>query len=147
MRTTPDNITALAPHEVFVFGSNLAGRHGAGAAKRAMQWGAKYGRGWGLFGQTYALPTLDEHLDKLPLLRIEEGVIALKICAEIRPGTTFLVTEVGCGLAGFTVEEIAPLFARCKDVENIHLPARFWEVLNRDELEPVGGLTHDPRNS
>lgn len=131
MRTTPNIITSLQPNEVFVFGSNLAGRHGAGAARTAMQWGAIYGRGWGLFGQTYALPLLDEKLNKLPLSRIEEGVIALNTCAEARPSTTFLVTEVGCGLAGFSVSDIAPLFRRCMYTDNIHLPKRFWDELNK----------------
>lgn len=132
-RTTPDNITALKPWEVFLFGSNEAGRHGAGAAKTAMGWGAEYGESWGMHGNTYAIPTLDGDLQKLRLGAIEFHVDQLVQFAKDNPRWTFLCTEVGCGLAGFAVEEIGPLFKDAVSVSNIHLPARFWAVLNAEK--------------
>lgn len=130
MRTTPDNITELLPNDVFVFGSNEAGRHGAGAAKLAMRWGAKYGHGFGMAGQTFAIPSLDKDLRQLRLHEIDGYVIAFADNARLIPHLTYRVTEIGCGLAGFTPEQIAPLFAPCKDIPNVHLPARFWAVIN-----------------
>lgn len=129
-RTTPENITALKVNEIFVFGSNLAGRHGAGAARLALKWGAVMGGGIGLHGQTYAFPTLNPSLDKLSIGGLSASVDHLVATARRNPEFIFLVTEVGCGIAGFTVEEVAPLFAPCVDVANIHLPERFWAVLN-----------------
>lgn len=129
MRTTPGNITELRTNEVFVFGSNLAGRHGAGAARQALKWGAVLGNGIGLHGQTYAFPTLDGNLQKLPLSHLAASVVQLRQCAEQNPSLTFLLTEVGCGLAGFGVDEIAPLFSPCTSTPNIHLPERFWAIL------------------
>lgn len=98
---SPDGlITALDPGEVFVFGSNLAGRHGAGAAKQALKWGALYGRGRGLCGQTYALPTKDQNLRVLPPERIALEIRALAAFAVVRPTLRFYLTAIGTGLAG-----------------------------------------------
>jgi hypothetical protein len=129
-RTTPDLIAELAEGQVFVFGSNYAGRHGKGAALTAMQWGARYGTGEGLAGRTYALPTKGHDL-RLPLsiARIGLHVDKLVACARQNPGLTFLVTEVGCGLAGYGPKQIAPLFTVAATVENIHLPVPFWQWL------------------
>jgi hypothetical protein len=96
--------------EIFVFGSNLAGAHGAGAARAAMQYGAKYGEGIGHVGQTYAIPTKDENIETLP-----EGIVRTYITsfcryAEAHPSLKFFVTRIGCGLAGFTDAQIAPMF-------------------------------------
>lgn len=125
MRTTPDYITELAPGEIFVFGSNLAGMHGGGAARLAYQkFGAVWGKGVGLHGRSYAIPTMHGGVE-----RIAPYVDEFIVFARNRPDLTFLVTEIGCGIAGFTPEEIAPLFSRARDVENIHLPARFLELL------------------
>lgn len=129
-RITPDNITDLKPGEVFVFGSNTAGRHGKGAAKTALKWGAIYGEGFGHWGRTFAIPTLDHRLRKRSLDAIAEDVSIL-IDAAKAGQFTFLVTEIGCGLAGFSVKEIAPLFADAVHVPNIHLPARFWHILQQ----------------
>lgn len=97
--------------KVFVFGSNLAGRHGAGAALAARQlWAAKYGVGVGPTGRAYAIPTKDEHLRALPLARIHPFVDAFLAYARAHPDTTFLVTRIGCGLAGYTDTDIAPMF-------------------------------------
>lgn len=103
---TPDFITSLQPNEIFVFGSNIHGMHGGGAARIAyMKFGAKWGVGEGLTGQSYALPTMEGGVDY-----IAEKVQNFLACAKAHPELTFLVTKVACGIAGFTIEEIAPLF-------------------------------------
>jgi hypothetical protein len=129
-RVTPDNITELKDHEVFVFGSNESGRHGKGAAKTAMKWGAKYGQAKGLQGKTYGIPTVNASIsNKLALSKIEKYVSEFIKDAQEMEDKIFLVTEVGCGLAGHTVKDIAPLFRDAVHVENIHLPRKFWRVL------------------
>ena len=97
---------------VFVFGSNLAGRHGRGAALDAkLKHGAVYGVGEGLSGQSYAIPTKDERLRTRPLPAIRESVERFMKFAADHPEMTFQVTRVGCGLAGYRDEDIAPMFA------------------------------------
>lgn len=96
---------------VFVFGSNLAGRHGKGAALWARQHrGAVYGQGTGLQGNSYAIPSKDEHLRTLPLDRIEPHVCEFLAFARSRPDLTFQLTPIGCGLAGYRREQIEPMF-------------------------------------
>ncbi|MBP5334710.1 MAG: hypothetical protein J6Y61_02860 [Bacteroidales bacterium] len=124
-RVTPDNIQTLKPGEVFVFGSNLQGMHLGGAARLAHErFGAVYGQGIGLFGQSYALPTMN-----LSLEEIARYVDEFILFADQHPELTFLVTRVGCGIAGFSDEQIAPLFARAFALPNVYLPASFWKVL------------------
>lgn len=128
-KITPEKITKLDEMQVFVFGSNLAGRHGAGAAKLAKdKFGAKYGISEGLMGQSYALPTKDAFLKTLELDRIEWHIGKLLDCAEENPLLEFLVTEVGCGLAGLHPRVVAPLFFKWMQEipENVSLPMRFW---------------------
>ena len=97
--------------EIFVFGSNLAGRHGKGAALFARQThGAKYGVGRGLTGRSYALPTKDKAIQTLPIQDVEFNVKEFIKFAEEHPEATFNVTKVGCGLAGFSEAQIAPMF-------------------------------------
>ena len=124
-RTTPDFITRLAENEVFVFGSNLAGFHGGGAARVAHQrFGAVWGQGVGLQGQSYAIPTMQGGVET-----IRPYVDEFIVFARQHPELTFLVTRIGCGIAGFTDEDIAPLFKEALGVDNIILPATFMDVL------------------
>ena len=124
-RITPNNINRLAPNEIFVFGSNLAGMHGGGAARIAVEeFGAVMGQGVGLQGQSYAIPTMQGGVNTI-LPYVEEFIKF----AKQHPEMTFLVTKIGCGIAGFSVKEIAPLFAGAVDVENVHLPQEFWNEL------------------
>jgi hypothetical protein len=96
---------------VFVFGSNLAGRHGKGAALHARQHhGAIYGQGTGLQGSSYAIPTKDAHLRTLPLDEIQRHIFDFKTFAAARSDLTFQVTPVGCGLAGYSPVDIGPMF-------------------------------------
>lgn len=97
---------------VFVFGSNLAGRHGAGAARHAAQsWGAQYGVGEGRTGDAYALPTMDHHIRPLPLDQIARRAETFLAHARAHPGDSFLLTAVACGLGGKHPSDIAPLFS------------------------------------
>ncbi len=124
-RITPEHITSLKSNEIFVFGSNLAGAHAGGAAYLANQrFGAVMGQGVGLQGQSYAIPTMQGGPDTI-LPYVEEFIRF----ADMHPEMTFLVTRIGCGIAGFTPAEIAPLFAGAIEVENIHLPMDFWKEL------------------
>lgn len=98
--------------KVFVFGSNLAGRHGAGAAKFALQHhGAIYGKGEGRQGNSYGIPTKDGNIKTLPLEEVKKGVDRFLDYAVENPHVTFQVTKIGCGLAGYTEDQIAPMFA------------------------------------
>lgn len=129
-RITPENITELQNNEVFVFGSNKAGRHGKGAALQALSWGATPSLGEGPSGKTYAIPTKDYKLKPLNIEDIRISVKRFEQFASNHPEKTFLVTEIGCGLAGFTPQVIAPLFRRSLSIENVHLPIRFWSILS-----------------
>ena len=117
-RTTPERITSLQPNEIFVFGSNLRGMHGGGAAYVAYRhFGAIMGQGVGLHGQSYAIPTMQGGVDT-----IRSYVDEFIEFAKQHPSLTFLVTRIGCGIAGFTDEEISPLFEKAYEVDNIVLP-------------------------
>lgn len=134
MKIANDNITELKENEIFVFGSNLSGRHGKGAAKTALDWGAVYGKGNGIQGKTYGIPTKDVNVYKtLPLSEIKKYVNEFLNYAFLNPDKTFLVTEVGCGLAGYSVKEIAPLFKRALELDNILLPRRFYRKIKTDD--------------
>lgn len=129
-RITPDKIIKLNDNEIFVFGSNLSGRHGKGAAKTALTWGAKWGQAAGLQGKTYGIPTKDASVKRI--LRIDEikpFVDDFIKCATYHSGNIFYVTEIGCGLAGYKPKNIAPLFKEAINVKNIFLPKRFWSKL------------------
>ena len=118
---TPERISELKPNEVFVFGSNLAGMHGGGAAWIAYErFGAIMGQGVGLQGQSYAIPTMQGGVET-----IKPYVDEFIAFAKDHPEYKFFVTKIGCGIAGFSVEEIAPLFYHAIDCENIILPKEF----------------------
>jgi hypothetical protein len=130
-RTTPEIIKTISENEVFVFGSNLSGRHGKGAAKTALGWGAKYGQASGIQGRTYGIPTKDASIRRtLSIEEIKPFVDDFIEWAKYHSGNIFYVTEIGCGLAGLKPKEVAPLFKEAVNVDNIHLPARFWHNLN-----------------
>lgn len=118
---TPEFITELKADEVFVFGSNLAGMHGGGAAWVAFRkFGAVMGQGVGPQGQSYAIPTMQGGIDT-----IKPYVDAFIDYAKAHPESFFYVTRIGCGIAGFTDSEIAPLFRDAAGVDNICLPESF----------------------
>lgn len=120
-RITPDHITSLNDNEIFVFGSNAQGLHGGGAAAAAMKYyGAQWGQGEGLQGRSYAIPTMGT------INETEAAVARFVRFAREHPEMKFLVTRIGCGIAGHTPAEIAPLFAGVANVENICLPKDFW---------------------
>lgn len=100
-----------ASGKVFVFGSNESGLHGGGAAAEALKYGAEYGNGFGRQGNTYAIPTKDRNVRTLPLHRVRDHVDEFLDYAREHPDTEFFLTRVGCGLAGYEDEDIAPLFA------------------------------------
>lgn len=126
-RISSNYITQLAPNEVFVFGSNLQGMHGGGAARLAYrEFGAEWGQGVGLFGQSYAIPTMQGGVETIKPY-VDDFIEFAKKHSEL----DFLVTEIGCGIAGFTPQEIAPLFSRTitEDIQNIYLPESFYALL------------------
>ena len=124
---TPERISELKPNEIFVFGSNLAGSHGGGAARLAYdRFGAIWGQGVGLQGQSYGIPTMHGGVDV-----IKPYVDDFIEFAKQHPEYQFFVTKIGCGIAGFAIEEMAPLFQQAIDVENIILPKDFVEVIVR----------------
>ena len=122
---TPEMISELRPDEVFVFGSNLAGMHGAGAAYAAFKhFGAMMGCGNGLRGQSYAIPTMQGGVET-----IAPYVDTFISFAKEHPEKFFYVTRIGCGIAGFHDRDIAPLFASAAGVDNICLPESFEKYL------------------
>lgn len=123
---TPDFITELGPKDIFVFGSNLAGHHAGGAARVALnRFGAKLGQGVGLQGNSYAIPTMQGGVET-----IQPYVDDFIKFAKNNPDLTFYVTKIGCGIAGFKEDEIAPLFRYAVKVPNIRLPEDFVDIIN-----------------
>ena len=124
---TPDFVTELKPNEIFVFGSNIRGFHGGGAARMAnKKFGAEWGVGEGLTGQCYALSTMEGGVDY-----IAGKVQDFLVCAKTHPELKFYVTKIACGIAGFTVAEIGPLFSDAIMLENVILPKEFVEVIEK----------------
>lgn len=139
-RVTSDRIGKVAKNEVFVFGSNNKGLHAGGAARLAYdKFFAEWGNPQGRQGRSYAIPTLvfmgkkDKSLvtDKFELVAIQQFVNEFLKYAETCPTDTFFVTEIGCGIAGYTPEQIAPLFVHAtkEEYNNVHLPQRFWDII------------------
>lgn len=122
---TPAFITELKDNEIFVFGSNLQGMHGGGAARTAYKkFGAIWGQGVGLQGQSYGIPTMQGGVETIKPYA-DEFIRFAKQHTDLH----FLVTRVGCGIAGFRDEEIAPLFKDAVDLSNVSLPTEFIDIL------------------
>ena len=133
MEYTPENINSLKPDEIFVFGSNLAGMHCGGAARIAVEkFGAKMGQGVGIQGRSYAIPTMQGGVET-----IKPYVDDFIELASEWDQNTFYVTRIGCGIAGFTDEEIAPLFADALKLYNVILPESFVKIILRMDGEKV----------
>jgi hypothetical protein len=132
-RITPEQINQLDPDEIFVFGSNMEGNHAGGAARTAIKWGAIMGQGEGIQGKTYAIPTMLNSV-----VEIKPYVLRFIEYAKSNPYKRFLVTKIGCGIAGFNYKEIAPLFLLVirEDISNICLPEE-W-VIYLVMLEGIG---------
>ena len=122
---TPERISELKENEIFVFGSNLAGSHGGGAAYAAYRkFGAIWGQGVGLQGQSYGIPTMHGGVEA-----IKPYVDEFIEFAKLHPELKFFVTKIGCGIAGFREKEIAPLFAGAISLKNVCLPEEFVKIL------------------
>jgi hypothetical protein len=133
MRITPENLNRklLPANGIFVFGSNELGHHGSGAAYTAREeFGAKVGLGFGFSGSSLAIPTKDWNIKTLPLDIIEQYVNRAIALIKSRPMFDFYITKIGCGLAGYTVEQIAPMFRDVMDLENVYLPSEFRVCLS-----------------
>lgn len=134
-RITPNNILELKDNEIFVFGSNMKGLHGAGAAKDAHEkFGAKWGVGVGKTGQSYAIPTVITIGSRAGLGIIQRYINDFIIFVVKHPKLTFFVTEIGCGLAGYKPHQIAPMFKDAVQMSNVHLPQRFWDIILEKQL-------------
>lgn len=135
----------MSARTIFVFGSNLAGKHAGGAARHAFdQRGAIWGQGEGLQGESYALPTMSAGFQPLPLDQIAGHVTAFLEVARARPELTFQVTAVGCGIAGFTPDQIGPMFEGAPG--NCELPGEFVAALEeaREGAPPPQPLPASP---
>ena len=129
MKYTPENITSLGKDEVFVFGSNLAGNHAGGAARVARErFGAIPGQGVGMQGQSYAIPTMQGGVETIKPY-VDDFIKLVREWDQ----TTFYVTRIGCGIAGFKDEEIASLFAEAMELYNVRLPESFAKVIYKLE--------------
>lgn len=124
-KITPSMVRSLAENEIFVFGSNLAGSHGGGAARCAYEhFGAQWGVGTGIQGQSYAIPTMHGGLED-----IRPYVDEFLDYAQSHPEKQFLLTRIGCGIAGFRDSSMAPLFLRAMEMPNISIPAEWLPIL------------------
>ena len=126
MKITPEHITTLSENEIFVFGSNLGGKHDGGAAYQARsKFGAIQGQGVGLQGNSYAIPT-----KRMSVVEIKPYVDDFILFVKEHPELFFLITRIGCGHSGKKDEEIAPLFADALELDNVALPQSFIDVLS-----------------
>ncbi|HPO47333.1 MAG TPA: hypothetical protein PLS09_00540 [Paludibacteraceae bacterium] len=123
---TPDKISEIKNNEIFVFGSNLQGAHGGGAARVALNnFGAVWGQGVGLQGQSYAIPTMQGGVETIKPY-VDEFIDFAHQHTELQ----FYVTRIGCGIAGFRDKDIAPLFTKAIELPNIILPKSFVEIID-----------------
>lgn len=127
MKYTPEHITHLDQDDIFVFGSNLQGIHAGGAARVAYEkFGAEWGNGVGLQGQSYAIPTMQGGVETIKPY-VDQFIEVARECDQ----NTFYVTRIGCGIAGFTDEEIAPLFKDAMSLYNVRLPESFVKIIEK----------------
>ena len=136
MKITPYEIEELETNQIFVFGSNESGLHGGGAANLAYHnFGATMYQGLGLSGNSFAIPTKDWLVDTLDLKTIQFYVNRFEQFVRTHPSLEYMITRIGCGIAGYTAEEIAPMFKNFVDLENIYLPEDFIKIINNLNLE------------
>jgi hypothetical protein len=149
-RITPEQIDDLGENGIFVFGSNESGIHGAGAAAFAKKnFGAYQDQGFGLMNKSFGIPTKDWVIQKLPLEAVKFYVN--RFIAFTRryneDDNDYYVTKIGCGLAGFTPEQIAPLFTEVRNQRNVYLPQEFIDIIDNQSItnyEPIGVNLGDP---
>ena len=128
-RITPSWIRELSENEIFVFGSNVNGFHGGGAARFAMnKFGAVWGNGEGLQGSSYAIPTMEG------LANTDMAVKRFYLFARAHENYRFYVTPIGCGIAGYEPKDIAPMFFEIAHLDNVYLPLSFWKVLTNSRM-------------
>ncbi len=123
-RVTPSVVKELERNEVFVFGSNVLGYHDGGTARTALKcFGAEYGKGEGLQGQSYAIPTMEGRRS------MADAISRFTTFAREHCELCFLVTPIGCGIAGYSPELVAPMFLDAAHLPNVYLPISFWKIL------------------
>jgi len=128
---TPDNIDSLEENEYFVFGSNEGGYHDGGAARVAVEkFNAIYEKPFGIQGNSFAIPTLDKDFKQLSLEKIKTYIHIAEAIFEANPDNIFYVTKIGCGIAGFDIKDIAPLFERSYTLENVYMPKEFYDYIS-----------------
>lgn len=129
LRVTPVWIDSLGKNEVLVYDSNLAASYNTSIGRLALKFGAVYKKYYGMSGDTFAIPTKDRKLRALPLDDIDIYVEGFLIAAKQNRDRIFMVTEIGCGAAGYKPWEIAPMFERAVTMRNVYLPDRFLKIL------------------
>jgi hypothetical protein len=126
MKFTPENITELTDNQIFCYGANASWKHGAGAAKAALKFGAKHGFG-PVCGATYGIPTKDKNIQTLPLDKIKDHINDFLVVVEANLDYEFLLTKIGCGLCNFSIDEIANLFLDFLPLpSNLVVPVEFY---------------------
>ena len=127
-KLTPEIITELKHNEIFVFGSNTKGLHAGGAAYYANRFfGAVWGVSDGVTGNTYAIPTCTPEIEKVGVNELKSSIDRFIQYATENPALNFLVTPIGCGIAGWSVDEVEPMFESAKSLPNVLLPESFWK--------------------
>ena len=134
-KVAPNPVKSLKENEIFVFGSTESGVHGAGTAWLAHdKFGAELGKGYGLSGQSYAVPVKDHNVNRLHLSVIKVYVDDFLEYAKHHPKNMFILTEIGTGSTGYRVENIAPLFQKVMEIDNILLPQKFINFFEQNKI-------------
>lgn len=128
-KLTPELINELKDNEIFVFGSNTKGLHAGGAAYYASKlFGAEWGVSEGITGRAYAIPTCTPAIEKVSVQDLKLSVDRFIQYATENNNFNFLVTPIGCGIAGWSAEEVAPMFESAATLPNVSLPEIFWNI-------------------